>query len=687
LHHRIFDQNEGVRVTATSSSTSLNRDMANAIRALAMDAVQAANSGHPGMPMGMAEIAVALWGRHLRHNPANPAWSDRDRFVLSNGHGSMLLYALLHLTGYALPIEELKRFRQLHSKTPGHPEFGCAPGVETTTGPLGQGLANAVGFAIAEKVLADSFNRPGHDIVNHYTYALAGDGCMMEGVSHEACSLAGTLGLGKLIVLYDDNKISIDSEKGRIEQWFTDATPRRFEAYNWHVIPNVDGHDIEAVDSAIRAAQAIKDCPSLICCKTTIGKGAPTKANTGAAHGAPLGDKEIAATREAIGWPHAPFVVPQSVYDAWTAKTRGATIERDWNERFAAYAKAYPELANEFKRRMKGELPAAFEQHARAALAAVQAKGETIATRKASQNAIEALAPQLPELMGGSADLAGSNLTLWSGSKGVSRTEAGNYLFYGVREFGMCAVMNGLALHGGFIPYGGTFLVFSDYARNALRVAALMKTRAVYVFTHDSIGLGEDGPTHQPIEHAASLRMLPNMDVWRPCDAVETMVAWTHAVRRADGPSSLLLSRQNLAFHTRTDAVVDNIGKGGYILADANGAPRVVLIATGSEVDLAIQAKAKLDAAGIATRVVSMPCTNVFDRQDVAYRVAVLPSGIPRVAVEAGVTDGWYKYVGLAGAVIGIDRFGESAPAKDLFNYFGFSADNVVATARKLLGA
>ncbi len=674
-------------MTATSTSTSLDRDLANAIRALAMDAVQAANSGHPGMPMGMADIAVALWGRHLRHNPANPKWSDRDRFVLSNGHGSMLLYALLHLTGYALPIEELKRFRQLHSKTPGHPEYGCAPGVETTTGPLGQGLANAVGMAIAEKVLADSFNRPGHAIVNHFTYAFAGDGCMMEGVSHEVCSLAGTLGLGKLIVFYDDNKISIDSEKGRIEQWFTDATPCRFEAYNWHVIADVDGHDINAVDQAIQSAQAVSDRPSLICCKTTIGKGAPTKANTGAAHGAPLGDKEIAATREAIGWAHPPFVVPQAVYDGWSAKTRGAAIEREWNDRFAAYAKAHPDLAGEFKRRMAGELPATFERDALEALASVRAKGETIATRKASQNAIEVLAPRLPELIGGSADLASSNLTMWSGSKGVSRAAGGNYLFYGVREFGMCAVMNGLGVHGGLIPYGGTFLVFSDYARNALRVASLMKSRAIYVFTHDSIGLGEDGPTHQPVEHAASLRLLPHMDIWRPCDTVETMIAWTYAIRRTDGPSSLLLSRQNLTFHTRTDSMVENIAAGGYVLSDSNGAPRVVLIATGSEVDLAVQAKAKLDAAGIGTRVVSLPCTAVFDRQDAAYRERVLPRGIPRVAIEAGVTDGWYKYVGLEGAIIGIDRFGESAPAKDLFNYFGFTADNVVATVRKLLGA
>ena len=661
--------------------------MANAIRALAMDAVQAANSGHPGMPMGMADIAVALWGRHLRHNPANPQWADRDRFVLSNGHGSMLLYALLHLTGYALPIDELKRFRQLHSKTPGHPEIGCAPGVETTTGPLGQGLANAVGMAIAEKVLAESFNRPGHDIVNHFTYAFAGDGCLMEGVSHEVCSLAGTLGLGKLIVLYDDNKISIDSEKGRIEQWFTDATPKRFEAYQWHVLADIDGHDVEAVDRAIRSAQAVRDRPSLICCKTTIGKGAPTKANTGAAHGAPLGDQEIAATRAAIGWSHAPFVVPQPVYDGWSAKPRGGLLEREWNDRFSAYAKAHPELADEFKRRMAGELPASFERDAREALAAVRAKGESIATRKASQNAIEALSPRLPELIGGSADLASSNLTMWSGSKGVSRTTGGNYLFYGVREFGMCAIMNGLGLHGGLIPYGGTFLVFSDYARNALRVAALMKNRAIYVFTHDSIGLGEDGPTHQPVEHAASLRLLPHMDVWRPCDTVETMVAWTHSIRRTDGPSSLLLSRQNLTFHKRADEIVENIAAGGYVLADSKGATKVVLIATGSEVDLAVQAKTTLDAAGIATRVVSMPCTAAFDRQDAAYRERVLPHGIPRIAIEAGVTDGWFKYVGLEGAVIGIDRFGESAPAKDLFPYFGFTADNVVATARKLLGA
>ena len=674
-------------MTATTTTTSLNRDMANAIRALAMDAVQAANSGHPGMPMGMADIAVALWGRHLRHNPANPKWADRDRFVLSNGHGSMLLYALLHLTGYALPIDELKRFRQLHSKTPGHPEIGCAPGVETTTGPLGQGLANAVGMAIAEKVLAESFNRPGHDIVNHFTYAFAGDGCLMEGVSHEVCSLAGTLGLGKLIVLYDDNKISIDSEKGRIEQWFTDATPKRFEAYQWHVLADIDGHDVEAVDRAIRSAQAVRDRPSLICCKTTIGKGAPTKANTGAAHGAPLGDQEIAATRAAIGWSHAPFVVPQPVYDGWSAKPRGGLLEREWNDRFSAYAKAHPELADEFKRRMAGELPASFERDAREALAAVRAKGESIATRKASQNAIEALSPRLPELIGGSADLASSNLTMWSGSMGVSRTTGGNYLFYGVREFGMCAIMNGLGLHGGLIPYGGTFLVFSDYARNALRVAALMKNRAIYVFTHDSIGLGEDGPTHQPVEHAASLRLLPHMDVWRPCDTVETMVAWTHSIRRTDGPSSLLLSRQNLTFHKRADEIVENIAAGGYVLADSKGATKVVLIATGSEVDLAVQAKTTLDAAGIATRVVSMPCTAAFDRQDAAYRERVLPHGIPRIAIKAGVTDGWFKYVGLEGAVIGIDRFGESAPAKDLFPYFGFTADNVVATARKLLGA
>ncbi len=650
------------------------RDMANAIRALAMDAVQAANSGHPGMPMGMAEIAVALWGRHLRHNPSNPGWANRDRFVLSNGHGSMLLYALLHLTGYDLPLAELRRFRQLHSKTPGHPEYGCAPGVETTTGPLGQGLANAVGMAIAERVLAAEFNRPGCEIVDHHTYAFAGDGCLMEGISHEACSLAGTLGLGKLIVFYDDNGISID---GHVEGWFTDDTPQRFAAYGWHVVPGVDGHDVAAVDAAIRAAKAVADRPSLVCCKTIIARGAPHKANTHDAHGAPLGAEEVAATRAAIGWNHPPFEIPASVYAAWDARARGARAEGAWNETLAAYAAQHPQLAAEFRRRAAGELPADWAAQARALLDEVVAKGETIATRKASLNAIEALARRLPELVGGSADLAGSNLTLWSGARALGRSGGGNYLHYGVREFGMAGIVNGLALHGGVIPFGATFLVFSDYARNALRISALMKVRAIQVFTHDSIGLGEDGPTHQPVEHAAALRLIPGMDVWRPCDTVETTAAWIAAIERRDGPTSLLLSRQNIAFQPRDRAAIDAIRRGGYVLADAT-APQAVIIATGSEVPLAVGARAKLAEAGIAVRVVSMPSTNVFDRQDAAYRAAVLPPGVPRVAVEAGVTDYWRKYVGLEGEVIGIDRFGESAPGPELFKFFGFTVDNVV---------
>ena len=671
---------------------SQTADPANVLRALAMDAVQAANSGHPGMPMGMAEIALALWGRHLRHNPANPKWADRDRFVLSNGHGSMLLYSLLHLTGYALPMDELRRFRQLHSMTPGHPEYGCAPGVETTTGPLGQGLANAVGMAIAEKMLAAEFNRPGLDIVDHHTYVFVGDGCLMEGISHEACSLAGTLGLGKLVVLYDDNRISIDSDKAHIDAWFSDDTPRRFGAYGWHVIPAVDGHDVDAVDRAIAQARAVTDRPSLICCKTVIAKGAPNKANTGGAHGAPLGEKEVAATRAAIGWNHPPFEVPQDVYAVWDARSKGGELQAAWESRFAAYARQYPDVAAEFKRRMAGELPAKWPQHAAAAIEQVNAKAEAIATRKASQNAIEVLAPLLPELIGGSADLAGSNLTLWSGSRPVSRKSGGNYIFYGVREFGMCAVSSGLALHGGVIPYAGTFLVFSDYARNALRMAALMKLHSVFVFTHDSIGLGEDGPTHQPVEHAASLRLLPDMDVWRPCDAVETMVAWTAAIERRDGPTSLLLSRQNLPHQKRpfadTAATIAAIRRGGYVLADAP-ALRAVIIATGSEVALAMAAKAKLAEDGIAVRVVSMPCTEAFDRQDAAWRESVLPAAVPRVAIEAGVTDGWHKYAGAVdsgrGAVIGIDRFGESAPAGELFKYFGFGVDNVVRTVKGVL--
>ena len=671
---------------------SQTADPANVLRALAMDAVQAANSGHPGMPMGMAEIALALWGRHLRHNPANPKWADRDRFVLSNGHGSMLLYSLLHLTGYALPMDQLRRFRQLHSMTPGHPEYGCAPGVETTTGPLGQGLANAVGMAIAEKMLAAEFNRPGLDIVDHHTYVFVGDGCLMEGISHEACSLAGTLGLGKLVVLYDDNRISIDSDKAHIDAWFSDDTPRRFGAYGWHVIPAVDGHDVDAVDRAIAQARAVTDRPSLICCKTVIAKGAPNKADTGGAHGAPLGEKEVAATRAAIGWNHPPFEVPQDVYAVWDARSKGGELQAAWESRFAAYARQYPDVAAEFKRRMAGELPAKWPQHAAAAIEQVNAKAEAIATRKASQNAIEVLAPLLPELIGGSADLAGSNLTMWSGSRPVSRKSGGNYIFYGVREFGMCAVSSGLALHGGVIPYAGTFLVFSDYARNALRMAALMKLHSVFVFTHDSIGLGEDGPTHQPVEHAASLRLLPGMDVWRPCDAVETMVAWTAAIERRDGPTSLLLSRQNLPHQKRpfadTAATIAAIRRGGYVLADAP-VLRAVIIATGSEVALAMAAKAKLAEDGIAVRVVSMPCTEAFDRQDAAWRESVLPAAVPRVAIEAGVTDGWHKYAGAVdsgrGAVIGIDRFGESAPAGELFKYFGFSVDNVVRTVKGVL--
>lgn len=663
-------------------------DLCNAIRALAMDAVQQANSGHPGMPMGMAEIAEVLWRHHLRHNPANPAWADRDRFVVSNGHGSMLLYALLHLSGYDLPIEELKNFRQLHSKTPGHPEYGLTPGVETTTGPLGQGIGNAVGMAIAERVLAAEFNRPGHDIVDHRTYVFLGDGCMMEGVSHEVCALAGTLGLDKLIAFYDDNAISIDSEKGNIKSWFTDDTPKRFEAYGWNVIRNVDGHDSAAIEQALQAAKQSKDKPTLICCKTVIAKGAPHKANTGAAHGAPLGADEVAATRANIGWTHAPFEIPADIYQAWDARPAGGEAERAWAQRFEAYKTAFPAEAREFERRMKGELPADWPARKQAFIAATAAKAETVATRKASQNAIEALAPVLPELVGGSADLAGSNLTLWSGSKPVTRGGGGNYLFYGVREFGMCAIANGLALHGGVLPYTATFAVFSDYARNALRMSALMHQRVIHVFTHDSVGLGEDGPTHQPIEHAASLRLIPNMDVWRPCDTAETAVAWTAAVERRHGPTCLLLSRQNLPFFARDAATLAGIARGGYVLADAaGGKPAVVIIATGSEVALAMGAREQLAAQGIAVRVVSMPSTNVFDRQDAAYRDAVLSRGVPRLAVEAGVTDIWRKYVGLEGDVIGIDRFGESAPAAAVFKLLGLTVDDVTRRAQALAAA
>jgi transketolase len=661
-----------------------DRDLANAIRALAMDAVQAANSGHPGMPMGMAEIAVALWQRHHAHNPANPAWPNRDRFVLSNGHGSMLLYALLHLTGYDLPMAELKRFRQMGSKTPGHPEFGCAPGVETTTGPLGQGISNAVGMAIAEKLLAAEFNKPGLELVDHRTWVFLGDGCMMEGVSHEACALAGTLGLGKLIAVYDDNGISIDSDKGQIKQWYTDDVRRRFESYGWQVIAGVDGHDVDAVDRALKKARRERGKPTLICAKTVIGKGAPNKANTGAAHGAPLGEAEIAATRAAIGWPHAAFDIPEPVRATWDARERGKRAERRWQRVYRAYEKAHPELAKEFLRRMKGELPAGFSSVVDSLLKEINSKAETIATRKASQNALEVLVPALPEMVGGSADLTGSNLTMAKASRVIGKEAGGNYLFYGVREFGMGAIMNGLALHGGCIPYGGTFLVFSDYARNSIRMAALMGLRSIYVFTHDSIGLGEDGPTHQPVEHAASLRLIPNLDVWRPCDTLETAVAWAASLERAKSPSALLLTRQNVPYaqHARPEDRRDQIGRGGYVLSDAPGA-RAVLIATGSEVQLALAAQKQLD---FPVRVVSMPCTSVFDRQPENYRAEVLPKGLPRVAVESGVTDFWRKYVGLEGAVVGIDRFGESAPAPELFKHFGFTPENVVKAVRSTLG-
>ena len=658
-----------------------------AIRALAMDAVQKANSGHPGAPMGMAEIAEVLWRHHLRHNPANPKWADRDRFVQSNGHGSMLIYSLLHLTGYDLSIDDLKNFRQLHSRTPGHPEVGYTPGVETTTGPLGQGITNAVGMALAEKILADSFNRPGHAIVDHSTYVFLGDGCLMEGISHEACSLAGTWGLGKLVAFYDDNNISID---GHVDGWFTDDTPKRFEAYGWHVVRDVQGHDPVEIEAAIQAAKAETGRPTLICCKTIIGAGAPNKQDSHDVHGAPLGAAEIEAARAYIGWNHPAFEIPADVYAAWDARAKGAALETEWNTRFAAYAAEFPELAAEFTRRTAGDLPADWAAHVESVLAQVIAKGETIATRKASQNSIEAYAPKLPELLGGSADLAGSNLTLWSGAKGVSKATGGNYVYYGVREFGMAAIANGIALHGGLIPYTATFLMFSEYARNALRMAALMKLRQIFVFTHDSIGLGEDGPTHQPVEQTASLRLIPNMDVWRPCDTTESAVAWAAAIERKNGPSSLAFSRQNLPFQQRNAEQVENIRRGGYVLSESGNASQAnplqaVIIATGSEVALAMAAQKQLADDGIAVRVVSMPSTNVFDRQDGAYRADVLPKGLPRVAVEAGVTDGWYKYVGLEGAVIGLDRFGESAPAGELFKYFGITTDAVVAAVKKVI--
>ncbi|MGI3903367.1 MAG: transketolase [Janthinobacterium lividum] len=660
-----------------------SRLLANAIRALTMDAVQAANSGHPGMPMGMAEIAVGLWHRHLRHNPKNPDWSNRDRFVLSNGHGSMLIYSLLHLTGYDLSIDDLKAFRQLGSRTPGHPEFGYAPGIETTTGPLGQGIGNAVGMAVAESMLASEFNREGFPVVDHYTYAFLGDGCLMEGISHEVCSLAGTWGLGKLIALYDDNGISID---GHVDGWFTDDTPKRFEAYGWNVIRDVDGHDAEAVDAAIVLAKHQTERPTLICCRTTIGKGAPTKAGSHDSHGSPLGAHEVAGTRTAIDWEHEPFHIPEGIYDAWNARRAGEAAEADWTALFADYRAVHPGLAAEFERRVRGDLPADFAARAEAALAEVCAKAETIATRKASQNAIHAFAPVVPEIVGGSADLASSNLTMWSGAQGVAKLKGGNYIYYGVREFGMAAIMNGITRHGGHRVFGGTFLMFSEYARNALRMASLMKLNPIYVFTHDSIALGQDGPTHQPIEQIATLRMIPNMDVWRPCDSAETIVAWQVGLEHRTTPTSLVLSRQNLAFQTRDAAQRDDIRRGGYVLVRETGPLRLVIIATGSEVALAVGGAAVLAEREIGVRVVSMPSTFWFDRQDAAYRAVVLPDGVPRLAIEAGVTDYWRKYVGLTGGVMGIDTFGESAPAEVLFEHFGLTVPHVVATASSLVG-
>ncbi|WBL74004.1 transketolase [Serratia liquefaciens] len=662
---------------------SSRKELANAIRALSMDAVQKANSGHPGAPMGMADIAEVLWRDYLNHNPTNPHWADRDRFVLSNGHGSMLIYSLLHLTGYDLPMSELENFRQLHSKTPGHPEYGYTPGVETTTGPLGQGIANAVGFAIAERTLAAQFNRPGHDVVDHHTYAFMGDGCMMEGISHEVCSLAGTLKLGKLTAFYDDNGISID---GHVEGWFTDNTAERFEAYGWHVVRHVDGHNPDAIKAAIEEARKVTDKPSLLMCKTVIGFGSPNKAGTHDVHGAALGAAEVAATREALGWKYAAFEIPQDIYAQWDAKEAGKAKEAAWNDKFAAYAKAFPELAAEFKRRMNGELPASWKADAKAFVEQLQANPANIASRKASQNALEAFGKVLPEFLGGSADLAPSNLTMWSGSKALNVDPAGNYIHYGVREFGMTAITNGIALHGGFLPYSATFLMFVEYARNAVRMAALMKIRNVFVYTHDSIGLGEDGPTHQPVEQIASLRVTPNMSTWRPCDQVESAIAWQYGIERNDGPTTLIFSRQNLTQQPRTAEQLANVYRGGYVLKDCAGTPDVILIATGSEVGITVEAADKLSAAGTQVRVVSMPSTDAFDKQDAAYRESVLPAAVTaRVAVEAGIADYWYKYVGLNGAIVGMTTFGESAPAEQLFKEFGFTVDNVVAKAQALL--
>ncbi|PWC21847.1 transketolase [Brenneria roseae subsp. roseae] len=662
---------------------SSRKELANAIRALSMDGVQKAKSGHPGAPMGMADIAEVLWRDYLNHNPTNPNWANRDRFVLSNGHASMLIYSLLHLTGYDLPIEELKNFRQLHSKTPGHPEYGYTAGVETTTGPLGQGIANAVGMAIAERTLAAQFNRPGHEIVNHHTYTFLGDGCMMEGISHEVCSLAGTMKLGKLTAFYDDNGISID---GHVEGWFTDDTAARFEAYGWHVVRGVDGHDADAISRAIAEAQQVTDKPSLLMCKTVIGFGSPNKAGTHDAHGAPLGDAEVAASREQLGWTYPAFEIPAEIYAAWDAKAAGQRKESAWDEAFAAYSSAYPELAAEFKRRTAGDLPANWQAEAQKFIEQLQANPAKIASRKASQNALEAYGKLLPEFLGGSADLAPSNLTIWSGSTSLDKDAGGNYIHYGVREFGMTAIANGIALHGGFLPYTATFLMFVEYARNAVRMAALMKIRSIYVYTHDSIGLGEDGPTHQPVEQLASLRVTPNMSAWRPADQVETAVAWKYAIERQDGPTALILSRQNLAQQARTAQQLADVAKGAYVLKDSGGQPDVILIATGSEVELAVGAYDKLTAAGHQVRVVSMPSTDAFDKQDAAYREAVLPKAVSaRVAIEAGIADYWYKYVGLNGAIVGMTSFGESAPAELLFEEFGFTVDNVVAKAQALL--
>ena len=662
---------------------SSRKTLANAIRMLSVDAVQRANSGHPGAPMGMADIAEVLWRDFLNHNPNNPMWANRDRFVLSNGHGSMLIYSLLHLTGYDLPIDELKAFRQLHAKTPGHPEVGYTPGVETTTGPLGQGIANAVGMAIAEKTLAAQFNRPGHEIVDHFTWAFMGDGCMMEGISHEVCSLAGTLKLGKLVAFYDDNGISID---GHVEGWFTDDTAKRFEAYGWHVVRGVDGHDPESIRAAIDVARSIDSMPTLIICKTIIGFGSPHKAGTHDVHGAPLGETEVAATREALGWPHPPFAIPSDIYAQWDAKEAGWAKETAWNDKFAAYAHAFPELAAEFTRRIKGQMPPDFASKAQAYIEKLQAKPAKIASRKASQNAIEAFGPLLPEFLGGSADLAPSNLTLWSGSTAINHDSGGNYIHYGVREFGMTAIANGIALHGGFLPYTSTFLIFVEYARNAVRMAALMKQRQVMVYTHDSVGLGEDGPTHQPVEQIASLRLTPDLSTWRPCDQVESAVAWKYGVEREDGPTALIFSRQNLTQQERTWQQVQDIARGGYVLKDCLGQPQLILIATGSEVELAVAAYEKLTADGVKARVVSMPSTDVFDKQDAAYREAVLPKTVSaRVAVEAGITDYWYKYVGLNGAVIGMTTFGESAPAEQLYQTFGITLEAILHQAKALL--